>query len=272
MKVIFKRMCRHTFFLCVLTVGMGGLVLSARVAHATDEAGERKRAALAAVKRLVVVPPFFGTDTLAKAAALEKSDAATKDAADTGARSQSASPADERLKRYAEQLRKLEEKARTRLPERTAARTPYAIVPADELTKALKQLDLSPAALFQNNGRIRNGKMAAPNPEAVRKLAAALHADAILLGTLDEPRKNNGGLDFDPLYGLGMQSPHVLSKGSFYVLRADGSEILHSVLVAFQPRTRIGNREFPLADWQEADALLIEDLMDELTRYTPSQR
>lgn len=263
---------RCTAFTPVLLLIACSLVFLAPPAHSTDAAGDKKRALLAQVKRLVVVPPFFGTDTLDKAAEAEKQEkTSNEDAGEEpgSAQAKRTAEANAHLKQYASQLRQLEAQMQTLLPARVAARTPYTVVPADELTQALKQLDLTPPKLFQNNGRIRGGRMAAPNPEPVRKLAAALHADAVLLGTLDEPHRNKGGPDFDPLSGLGEEAPHVLSKGSFYLLLADGTEVLHEVREAAQPLSRIGQQQFPLADWKEVEALLVENVLDEVTRYTP---
>jgi hypothetical protein len=268
---------QYTVFTLTCLLVVCSLALLTPPARSADVAGDKKRALLAQVKRLVVVPPFFGTDTLDKAAEADRAEKSGN--ADTGeATMQSSTQAkrtaesNARLKQVADQLRKLEAQMQTLLPLRVTARTPYTVVPADELAQALKQLDLTPAKLFQNNGRIRGGRMAAPNPEPVRKLAAALHADAVLLGTLDEPHRNNGGPDFDPLSGPGYESPHVLSKGSFYVLLADGTEVLHEVREAAQPLSRIGQQQFPLADWKEVQALLVENLLDEVTRYTPAKK
>ncbi|HZO90203.1 MAG TPA: hypothetical protein VFB38_17885 [Chthonomonadaceae bacterium] len=241
---------------------------SAQTAHA-DAAGERKRTLLAHVRRIVVVPPFFGTDTLEKAFGPEQEEKPAD--ASNRAKPPSRKPAepDPRLKEYAEQLRKLEEHARTLLPKRVAARTPFEVVLAAELAKAFKELNLTPASLFQNRGRIRDSRFALPDAEAVRKLASYLHADAVLLGTMDEPRRTNRRYFFDPYNIINYESAHVRSKAGFFVMLADGTEVLHDYVEALQPLSRIGSREYLLADWLDATALVIEDMLDELTRYTP---
>ena len=49
----------------VLTL-LGIASLTVEMAHA-DATGDRRRAQLASVRRILVIPPFFGTDTIAKA-------------------------------------------------------------------------------------------------------------------------------------------------------------------------------------------------------------
>lgn len=239
-----------------------------------DAAGDKKRAQLATVKRLVVVPPFFGTETLDKVFGADrmKPERKTEKKQEATPPSAPQKPAaiDPKLRQYADYLQKLEAYAAQQLPKRVATRTPFEVVPAEELAKALEELELTPAKLFLNNGRIAKGKFAAPNLEAVRKLTARLGAEALLLGTMDEPRRTSGGYYFDPLVGLNYDTPHVRSKAGYYLLLADGTEIHHAFIEALQPVTRLGSREFVLEDWKEAEALVIEDLLDELTRYTPA--
>jgi hypothetical protein len=241
---------------------LGLLVFPLSGAHA-DAAGDKRRVLLASVRRIAVVPPFFGTDTLARVSGSEDASRAPE--------GRPAKEPDAREKRYAEQLRRLEAHVRTTLPARVAARTPFEVVPADERAKAFEALNLTPAKLFQNGGRIRSARFAAPDTQAVSKLADFLHADAVLLGTLDEPRRSNGRYYFDMLSGLSYDSAHVRGKAGYYLLLADGTEVLHAFIEVLQPLSRIGNRDYILADWMDAESLVIENLMDEITRYAPEK-
>lgn len=236
-----------------LLLAVGALLAITHSFASADAAGDKRRAQLANVHRVVVVPPFFGTETLAKA------DAPPSDS----------KPANPKLAEYVEQLRKLESRARTGLPERLAARTRFEVVPADEVTAALKALELTPGKLYQNNGRMKGTKFANPDPQAVRKLADRVHADAVLLATLDEPRRSSDHYFFDPLSGIGFSEAHVRAKIGFWLLLADGTESFQRVSEVVHPLTRIGKREYLFVDWQEADDLAIENFLDELTRYTP---
>lgn len=252
-----------------IAILLGVLVFLMPSARA-DAAGDRRRVMLASVHRIAVVPPFFGTDTIARVLGSDEAEKSEKANGETERKP--AKEPDAREKRYAEQLRKLEDHVRTTLPARVAARTPFEVVPAEELAKAFETLGLTPAKLFQNGGRIRSARFAAPDAQAVSKLAAFLHADAVLLGTLDEPRRSNGKYYFDMLSGLSYDSAHVRGKGGYYLLLADGTEALHTFIEVLQPLSRIGNREYLLADWMDAESLVIENLMDEITRYTPEKR
>src|SRR5690348_12613962 len=94
-------------------IGFGALCLCALLAIAgrisrADAEGDKKRALMATVKRVIIIPPFFGTDTMSKAASLPKS--ASQDAV------QSQVDQTARLAAYAEQLRKLTEHATDNLP------------------------------------------------------------------------------------------------------------------------------------------------------------
>ena len=222
-----------------------------------DAAGDRKRAQLAPVKRLLVVPPFFGTETLTRA-----------DAEAAAPKSDDAKP-NEKLAKYIGYLRKLEAHAKTELPERTAARTPFRVVPVAELADAFKELKLTPPQLFENDGRLRGTKFAAPKPEAIRRLATQLHAEAVLLGTLDEPRRSTGKYSYDFVTGINYSPASVRSRAGYSLFLADGTEVLTRAVEALHPLSRIGDREYLLADWMEAEDIAIEEFLDEVARYTP---
>jgi hypothetical protein len=222
-----------------------------------ETATEKKRAQFAVVHRIAVVPPFYGTGRLGKAE-VSASDAA-------------AAKPNPKLAEYIDRLRKLQERTRTLLPERLAARTPFQMVPMEETEAALKALELTPEKLYQNDSRMKGTKFAAPDPAQARKLAAQLHVDAVVFDTLDEPRRSPERLFFDPLGGFGVSEEHVSAKVGFWVLLADGTEAFQRVSDVVHPVTRIGNRAFLFADWQEASDLAIENFLDELTRYTPEK-
>jgi hypothetical protein len=220
-----------------------------------DTTGDRRRTQLAKVQRVVLIPPFLGTDTLSK---LEDQKAAP----------QKGKP-DAALTQYTGQLRSLEAHAREWLPLRVTARTNFRIVPQDELMEALKDLKLTPQALFQNGGKMKGKSFAEPEGSAVRALAQRLHADAVLLSTLDEPRRNSGGYLFDPISGVTYDNPKVRVKMGFWLLLPDAADVLHEYTEVLHPVSKIGIRTFLLTDWTETEDQVIENFLDELTRYTP---
>ena len=221
------------------------------VTAGAETANDKIRAQFALVHRVAVVPPFYGTGRLSKT---------------------EAAPANPKLVEYLDRIRKLQDRTRTLVPERLAARTPFQIVPVEETDAALKALELAPEKLFLNGGRMKGTKFAAPDPDAVKKLAAQLHADAIVLDTLDEPRRSPERLYFDPLGGLGVSEAHVTAKIGFWVFLADGTQVFQRVSDVVHPVTSIGNRAYLFADWQEANDLAIENFLDELNRFTPERR
>lgn len=220
-----------------------------------DATGDRRRAQLVKVQRVVVVPPFFGTETFSK---LEEQKA----------HSDKGKP-DAKLTEYTAQLRTLESHAQEWLVQRVKARTNFQVVPAEEFEAALKELKLTPQTLFHNGGKLKGKSFAVPESTAVRSLAQRLHADAVLLTVLDEPRHSSGTYLFDPLNGVTYDSPKVRSKMGFWLLLPDGIEVLHETTEVLHPAGKIGSRTFLLADWTETEDEVIEDFLDELTRYTP---
>jgi hypothetical protein len=247
----------------LLACGCALLFVSALQPGGADTTTEKKRALMAKVKRVVIVPPFFATDTLTKA------EPGRKPAPNEGNQSAPSPPVDPRLTEYAGQLRKLTEHVATRLPARAGARTPFTVVPAEEVAAALKALDWTPEKLFQNGGRMRGTRYPLPAPEAVKQLAARLHADAVLLTALDEPRRNGNHLVFNLITGMDYRTAQVEACGGFNVVMADGTVALTDDLAVVHPLTHIGNRQFLMVDWTEAEDVMVEDLMDEWTRYTP---
>lgn len=238
----------------VFVWAVGSSLVSAYCAQA-DATGDKRRAQLAKVQRVALLPSFWGTDTLSK---LE----------DQKANPDKGRP-DAKLVGYAEQLRTLEAHVHKWLPQRLQARTNFQIVPAEELEAALKELKLTPQALFQNGGRMKGKGFADPDSAAVRTLAQRLHADAVLLSTMDEPRQNSGRYQFDPFSGVSYDSPKVRSKIGFWLLLPDATEVLHAYTEIFHPVSRLGSRTFLMVDWTEAEEEVVESFLDELTRYTP---
>jgi hypothetical protein len=225
---------------------------------------EKKRALMATVKRVVVVPAFFATDTISKAEANRKSNGS-----DAGQPAPNSNEA--RQEEYAGQLRKLTEHVCSRLPGRVTARTPFTVVPADETIAALKTLGWTPDKLFQNGGRMRGARYPTPDPDAVKKLAANLHADAVLLTALDEPRRKNSRYIFNFLTGVDYRNAQVEARGGFYVVMADGTTVVYDDVDVAHPLTHIGKKEYLMVDWTEAQDVMIEDLLDEWVRYTPEK-
>jgi len=233
-----------------------------------DISPAKKREIMARIKQVAIVAPFFATDTQTRSTPPHKIDQ-PRDSAQTEA--PSTPSAEIRLAEYTAQLRKLTDHASKRLPIRVAVRTPYTVLPAAEVAAALKSLDLTPEKLFQNGGRLRGNRFPAPDPDAVRKLAARLHADAVLLSALDEPRRNGGHYLYNALSGLDYRVAQVESRAGFFLLMADGTEALHDEVDVVHPLTHLGNREYLLADWTETQDVMIDDLLDEWTRYTPQK-
>ncbi len=230
------------------------VALSLPVTARGETPTEKRRAQFAAVHRIAVAPSFVGTGRLAKP------DSGAPGAADNA-----------KLTEYLDRLRKLQDRTRDLVPDRMAARTPFEIVPAAEVEAALKALELTPEKLYQNAGRMKGTRFANPDPAGVRRLATRLHADAVVLDTMDEPRRSPERLFFDPLGGVGITEAHVTAKIGFWVLLADGTEAFQRVSDVVHPVTRIGSRQFLFVDWQEANDLAIENFVDELTRYTPEK-
>lgn len=238
----------------LLLLALHGLLFLLPAFVKADGTGDRRRAQLANVRRIIVMPPFFGTEILSKAEA--------------DAKAENARP-NEKLQKYAELLRKVESHAKTQLPERIRARTGFQVVPAEEVTEALKELKLTPEQMYQNGGRLRGTKFPPPDPQAIRRLATNLHADAVLLGVMDEPRRSTGKYYYDFLTGINYSPANTRGKAAYSIFLADGTEILTHPVEALHPLSRIGDREYLLADWSETEDLVIENFLDELTRYTP---
>ncbi len=254
------------------------LSLAALLCHLAPDArcdtrDDQKRALLAHVHRVVVIPAFFGTDTLTKADKLADNNK-PKAGQDTPSNAPAPTPPnrkpeDARLLQNAETLRKLQDDVRATLPQRLARRAGLEIVSAEELASALKDLQLTPEKMFENEGRMKGTKFPLPLPQAVRDVAKICHADAVVLGVLDEPRRANSRYFFDPLYGFSYETGYVETHAGFYLMLPDATEGLHGYMRVRNPLSRVAGHPFVLADWIDAQDLMIENMMDEWTYYLP---
>ena len=262
-----RKMKRERKFLFGAILGLMCLEMPMHAVPRDNESA-KKRDLLASVRRVVVIAPFFGTLTLGRVTLSDKKDG--KEAKPLE-RKKAGAEAEANLLQYKEYLQKLEAHVATQLPERIEKRTPFEVVSGEELTTAFKELTLAPEKLFQNKGLLRGTRFASPDVSALSKLAKYLHADAILVGTMDEPRRSNGGYYLD-MGGLGYNSASVRTKADFTLTLAEGTLVLHETLEVLHPLTKIGKRAFLLTDWIETQDQLIENLMDELIRYTPERK
>ncbi len=236
-----------------------------------DAAGDKKRAQLLNVKRLLVIPGVSSVPILSENCQPQKPGKSIEKKREPKTQPDEKQSVRAALADYLENLHKLERNAQEKLPARAAARTPYEVVKSDEVARALMILKTTPPELFQSGGRLNSKKFDMPDPEQVKRIATLVHADAVLLGVLDEPRKSNGGYYFDPVSGPGYDSPKVHDKATFDLMLADGTLVLRETIDVVHPLTRIGARQFVVADWIETDDQIIEDLMNEVTRYTPKR-
>lgn len=241
----------------------------------SDTHDDQKRALLAHVHRVVVIPAFFGTDTLQKADKLREE---SKPKADANGSANipppspiGRKPEDARLLQNAEYLRKLQDAIRAGLPNRLAKRAGLQIVPDEEVNAALKDLQLTPEKMFENEGRMKGTRFPLPLAQAVRDVAKTCHADAVVLGVLDEPRRTNGRYFFDPLYGFSYETGFVETHAGFYLMLPDATEGLHGYMRVRNPLSRHAGRPFVLADWIDAQDLMIENMMDEWTYLLPKR-
>jgi hypothetical protein len=229
-----------------------------------DKAADLRRVQLANVKRIAVVPLFFGSETLR-----EKKAADTKPSDKLANPKPDAPPAPEDYRRL---LQKMTDRAGERLPERVAERTPFEVVPEKELTAALKSAELTPFALFQNNALIKGTKAPAPDAETIRKLAKALKADVLLLGLMDEPRRNNGGMSaFSGGSLLSFNPSHVSSRITYFVVLPDGTDVFRYTIDAARPHSRTSSRDYVMVDWMETVDQNIENFLDEFARFVPQK-
>ncbi|MCX6378092.1 MAG: hypothetical protein NT023_01225 [Armatimonadetes bacterium] len=235
------------------------LIAFATVCPASAQTTAEKRQALARVRRVLVVPSFFGTPTLLGEDPNDKSKKPPPQKRTEEQRQQWAT--------YREILHKLEKKAAKLLPERLGKRTTWEVVSAEEAEDALKALTLTPPQILMNRGYLKGNKFPSADKESVVKLVRQAKVDALLLNVLDEPLKFAGGYASDG-FNLFRESPYVRLRGSFIVVMADGGTVLSEVMTVVHPYSKRGKREYLLTDWEEAEEKLFENFMDELNRYT----
>src|SRR5580658_1046652 len=146
--------------LTIVTSIFAGIALPAH--SNADAAGDKKRAQLLSVKRLLVVPMFFGTDTLGelpppKTGTQPENRHDRKPVLDAKQQAE--------FLEYKEALRKLERNARETLPARAGARTPFEVIKSEEVDNSLKLLNLSSPDLYPGGGRLNGKKFELPDPE-----------------------------------------------------------------------------------------------------------
>ena len=229
-----------------------------------DAKGDKLRAILKNVKSVAIVPGFIGTELLSKyEESKHRKEQGTKEPGDL--------KIEPKLEEYVEALKKIEIEFRKTLPERLASRTRFEISSPDEVASALKRLDLSPGKLFIKEGRIKNKKFPLEDPQNLKRLFETLKTDALLLSMIDEPRRNSEHYYFEPLSGLNFRPSNAQVKICFWLVLPDGKSALTLPVESLHPVSRIGKREFLLADWIEAEELCIENFLDELTLYLPEK-
>ncbi len=242
--------------LCSLLVW--GLTFSAKAQSASD----KKKSVLASVRRIAVLLPYFGTPEFLDHAPLKPESSRRR-------------PTGDELRQRSESrtfLAKLETETQRILQERLKERTPFTFVPLTAeppFPENKKEAVLLPSVFpLKNEGRLKGTKFPLPDPDAVKRIAVQNGTDAVLLTVMDEPRRDGGGYFFD-VSGVGYRSPHVSGKIAFYLLSKDGSEILHEFVEVLHPVTKIGNRDYTQVDMTETHEQIIENFLDELSRYLP---
>ena len=230
-----------------------------------QSASDKKKTALAGVKRVLLTLPYFATPEFLDNAPVKVVNGGRK-------------LTDEEIKKVREEnrlfLSKLESQTQETLQKRLTVRTPFTVsplkltLPASRDPKEKKQDKEDSAFAFKGEGRLKGTKFPLPNPVIVRQLATENNADAVLLTIMDEPRRDDGGYFFDAS-GIGYRSPHVSAKIALYFLLADGTEILHEYVEVLHPISKIGNRDYTQVDMTETHEMVIENFLDELTRYLP---
>jgi len=111
-----------------------------------DKTGDLRREQLAKVKRLAVLPLFFGSETLRE----PKSNAPKLITKQDKPEKNEKPETPQSLEAFRVHLRKMEARANERLPERLSERTPFKVIPETEQTEALKSSELLPYTLFQD--------------------------------------------------------------------------------------------------------------------------
>lgn len=261
------RFVRLAVVLLGLWASLGGLTVGTKEARA-DKPGERKRALLAPIRRIVLVPPFFVEMPAERPQARPR-------------RANTTDTEDERKKArelYHEALKTLEIEAQKRLPERFANRVPFQIVPAKETACALARLEHAPRMLLQGKKPERGQRFPVFQADTLRALMEIAKADAVLLMALEEPTTEDERPIFDG-FQVWTRRARVRCRATFAIYLADGREAFFETLQAAQPRTRQPrlsrevpppSRDYVIIDWRETQELLIENFLDELTRYTPA--
>ena len=217
-------------------------MLTFNVFASADTVGDKIRARLKNVKRIVIAAAFFGTETLSKY--VESKKANSKSAPEP-----SKSRIDPKLEKYVDYLKKIQEQFQKRLPERMMARTPFEVASDEEIKDSFDTTGLTPQKLFINSGAIQGRKLPIEDMLNVKRFMEPLHADAILMTVLDEPRRNLEHYYFDPLSGLNIRPSHVQCRAIFVLLLPDGTSVFSKSVDVSHPISKIGKRDFLLADY-----------------------
>ena len=230
-----------------------------------DGKADKIRAFLKSVHSVGIAHPMIGTETLAKysEAVLHKEQAKILDT------DLKLTP---KLNEYASALKKIESTFQNKLPERFSARTSYSLVEESKLKDNLKELELTPSKLFVREEKIKNRRFPTIDKVNCKRLIEALKVDALLIAMIDEPRRNSEHYYFEPLSGFNFRPSNVQIRACFWLVAPDGNPVLISPIEVLHPLSKIGKREYLMADWIEAEELAIENFLDELTLYTPEKK
>jgi hypothetical protein len=249
----------------ILAIAVAAVMVGQTRQASADKAGDLRREQLAKVKRLAVLPLFFGSETLREAKPNAPKLATKQDKPEKSDKEKQ--EYEQNLEAFRAHLRKMEARANERLPERIVERTGFKVVPEKEQAQALETAELKPYQLFQNDGIMKGIKFPLPDTEAIKKLAKSLKADALLLGIMEEPRRDTGGQGSF----FSFRIPHVSARIIYYVFLPDGTESFRYTIDVARPLSRIGTRDYSLVDWYETVDHNVENFLDEFVRYTPAK-
>jgi hypothetical protein len=233
-----------------------GLLLLFPVHARADIPEAQARQILASAHRIIVISPFYGTQTLLSNPK-EESKLSPKQLT--------------QQRKYQEILQRLEKHAAHQLPVCTADRTAFTVIPESKVEAQLTADHFTPRDLFTDNGLLHGDTFPVPRVYTAQQLCSQLHADLILLSVLDEPRRVNGHYIYDLLGGLEQVPSHVNCRGVFYLLDAQGDTVYHGIYSVDQPLTTIAGHTYLFADWRDAVNILIEDFFDDLNRLLPDR-
>lgn len=208
------------------------------------------RAALAGVKRIAVVTPFFCTQTLLR------------------------EPKNEAQETYCDTLRMLETTIQERLPVSLAELGRFRVAPPALTARALRALGWNVQDLYEEEASLYGPW---PRLDAARaaKLAKKLKVDAVLVAAMREPASTREGyqirrnqFDLNPLNFSFQRYPnHVVSpRVQAFLVQSNGKIIWRDEQMAEHPRTKPSTMKTLCVDWQEATLHVAQKLTDNLIR------